>query len=334
MIIGKTIYAIDSHTAGAPTRIIIGGVPDLPGKTMIEKAAYFKHNLDYIRTAIFYEPRGLISGEGALITSPTNSEARFGVFFMSSDSQLIPMCVHASMGVVTAAIEFGMVDAIEPLTTVVLDTVVGLVTGYAKVQDGTVESVSIRNVPSFLYQSTTIDVPSLGSIPVDVAYGGEFFAIIESSDIRPSLDIKNVSRLVGLAKTIRNAVNSQVRVKHPLNPISKIDGIRICNKPTKKGMHIRSVTIFEAGVDRCPCGAGASAHVAALYAKERIRLNQECIHESIIGTTFKSKPISQSKVDGFDAVIPEITGTAYTTGVTTFVLSPNDPLKNGFLIKK
>ena len=171
MILGKTIYAIDSHTAGMPTRIIVGGIPYLPGSTMTEKAEYFKDNFDYVRTALLQEPRGLLRGVGALITPPANTKAQLGVFFMDSKYQWIHMCGHGSIGVVTAAIEFGMVDAVEPVTTVILDTPAGLVTGYAEVENGCVKSVSIHNVPSFLYKSTVINVPNLCSIPIDVAFG-------------------------------------------------------------------------------------------------------------------------------------------------------------------
>ena len=336
MILGKTIYAIDSHTTGMPTRIIVGGIPPLPGNTITEKAEYFKDNFDYIRTALFQEPRGLLRGVGALITPPANAKAQLGVFFMDSKYHYIPMCGHGSIGVVTAAIEFGMVDAVEPVTTVILDTPAGLVTGYAKIKGGTVESVSIHNVPSFLYKSTVINVPNLGSIPVDVAFGGEFFAIVNADDIGASVDKKNASRLSELGMAIRDVANSQIRVTHPQKTASTIDAVRICNKPTNQGTHIKNVVIFEEGnkgIDRSPCGTGTSAHLATLYAKGQIKLNQECIHESIIGTTFKSKVVSQTKVNGIDAIIPEITGSAYTMGINTLVLSPNDPMKKGFLIE-
>lgn len=336
MILGKTIYTIDSHTAGMPTRIIVGGIPYLPGDTMTRKAEYFRDNFDYIRTALFQEPRGILRGVGALITTPANSGAQLGVIFMDSKYQLIHMCGHGSIGVVTAAIEFGMVDAVEPVTTVVLDTPAGLVTGYAKVQGGCVESVSIHNVPSFLYKSTVINIPNVGSIPVDVAFGGEFFAIVAANNIGANVDRKNASQLSELAMTIKGAANSQITVKHPQKPVSSIDAVRICNKPTKHGTHIKNITVFEEGdkgIDRSPCGTGTSAHLAALYAKGQIKLNQEYIHESIIGTTFKGKVVSQTKVNGFDAIITEITGSAYTMGINTLILSPNDPMKNGFLIE-
>lgn len=336
MIFGKTIYTIDSHTAGMPTRIIVGGVPHLPGNTMTEKAEYFRDNFDYIRTALFQEPRGLLRGVGALITTPANTEAQLGVFFMDGKYQLISMCGHGSMGVVTAAIEFGMVEAAEPVTKVVLDTPAGLVTGYARVEGGVVKSVSIHNVPSFLYESTTVNVPKLGNIPVDVAFGGEFFAIIDADDIRVGIDKVNVSQLSELAMAIKDAVNSQIKVQHPEKPISTIDAVRICTKPTNQGLHMKNVTIFEKGdkgVDRSPCGTGTSAHLATLYAKGQIKLDQECIHESITGTTFIGRVVSQTRVGEFDAIIPEITGSAYTMGMNTIVLPPHDPLKDGFLIE-
>jgi len=336
MIIGKTIYTIDSHTAGMPTRIIIGGVPYLSGDTMIEKAEYFKDNLDYIRTAIFQEPRGLLRGVGAVLTSPVDSQAQLGVFYMDSTHQWIPMCGHGSIGVVTAAIEFGMVEAVEPVTTVVLDTPAGLVTGYATVKDGSVASVSIQNVPSFLYTSTVIEVPHLGNIRVDVAFGGAFYAIIEAEDIGMMVDKNNASKLCELAMVIKDAANAQIRARHPHKPLSTIDAVRFCNKPTDHGMRIKNVVVFapgDKGIDRSPCGTGTSAHLASLYAKGQIKLGQESIHESIIGTTFKAKVASQTKINGFDAIIPEITGSAYTMGISTVVLSPNDPMKDGFLIE-
>jgi len=336
MILGKTIYTIDSHTAGMPTRIIMGGVPDLPGNTITEKASYFKDNFDYIRTALFQEPKGLLRGVGALVTSPADSKAHLGVFYMDSTYQLIPMCGHGTIGVVTAAIEFGMVEAAEPVTTVILDTPVGLVTGYARVQGGSVESVSIHNVPSFLYESTAIDVPELGSIAVDVAFGGAFFAIVCAEDIGVSVDKQNVSRLSDLGMAIKDAANSQIGVKHPQRPISTIDAVRICNKATNHGRHIKNVVIFaqgNKGFDRSPCGTGTSAHLAVQYAREQIKLNQECVHESVIGTTFKGKVVSQIRLNGLEAIIPQITGSAYTMGINTFVLSPNDPMKHGFLIE-
>jgi proline racemase len=174
------------------------------------------------------------------------------------------MCGHGSIGAISVAIEFGRVNVVEPVTTVVLDTPAGLVTGYAKVGDGLVETVSIHNVPSFLYKSATISVPNLGSIPVDVAFGGEFFAIIDADEIGLRVDRRNVSRLSELAITIRDAANSEISVSHPEKPISAIDGVRIFTRSTSSPSHMKNITVFEEGdkgVDRSPCGTGTSAHL-------------------------------------------------------------------------
>jgi len=336
MIIGKTIYVIDSHTAGMPTRIILGGIPNLPGNTVAEKARYFADNLDYIRTALFQEPRGLLRGVGALITPPTRSEAQLGVFYMDSTYRLIPMCGHGSIGVITAAIEFGMVEATEPTTTVVLDTPAGLVTGQAVVNGGSVISVSVQNVPSFVYTSAALDVPEIGSVPVDVAFGGAFFVLIDADDIGVSIEKRHAPQLSRLAMVVKEVANSQIRVQHPQKPISTIDAVRFFHKSAGAKMHIKNIVVFakgDKGIDRSPCGTGTSAQLAALYAKGQIKVNQDSIHESIIGTTFTGKVTGRTKVNGFDAIIPEITGSAYTTGIHTFVLSPHDPLGHGFLIE-
>jgi proline racemase len=331
MMIGKTIQIIDSHTAGEPTRIITGGVPELPGDTILEKRAYFEENFDYIRRSLFQEPRGLLRGEGALIIPAVSKDADLGVIFMNSNTAQVNMCGHGSMGVITAAIEFGMVEAVEPVTEVVLEVPAGLIRGRALVQNGTVESVAIQTVPSFLFQSARLDIPDYGRIPADIAYGGGFMVLVAVEDLGMTVDVKSVSQLTEVANSIRQAANDQVKVEHPHSPLKVINGIRFYEKPSDGGTHIKSVTVLGAGVDRSPCGAGCSAHQAAMYAKGQIGLDQECIHESAAGTMFTCKLISTSKVGSYDAVLPEIAGSAYTMGMTTAVLSPNDPLKNGFL---
>ncbi len=336
MILGKTLYAVDSHTAGMPTRIIVGGIPHLPGSDIEEKAEYFKNHFDYLRTAIFHEPRGLLRGVGAVITPPAHDKAHLGVFFMDCTYQLIHMCGHGSIGVITAALEFGLVEAVEPATTVVLDTPAGLVTGYAKVQGGKVESVSIHNVPSFLYSTAVIHVPGLGSIPADIAFGGEFFVLVDADNVDVPLDVSKAADLSVLAMAIRDAANAQLKVKHPLKPVSVIDAVRISKQPANHGFPIKNVTIFakgNQGIDRSPCGTGTSAQLAALYAGGKVNVNQVSIHESIIGTTFKGRIVSQTRAGEFDAIIPEITGSAYTMSINTIILDPNDPLKHGFMIE-
>jgi len=195
--------------------------------------------------------------------------------------------------------------------------------------------MAIHNVPSYLHTSAEIDVPNLGRIPMDVAFGGNYFAIVDAEKVGFSVEQINAQHLSGLGLEIRKAANAQLDIKHPAKPIASIDAVRFCNKPGRDGKHIKNVVIFaegDAGIDRSPCGTGTSAHMAALWAKGQIDLNDEVIHESIIGTTFSSKVVSQVKLGSFDAVIPEIKASAYTTGINSFVLSPDDPVKHGFLI--
>jgi proline racemase/trans-L-3-hydroxyproline dehydratase len=336
MILGKMIQAIDSHTAGMPTRIVIGGIPELPGNDIMAKALYFKNHFDDLRTALFHEPRGLLRGTGAVLTSSTRPEAHVGVFFIDSASQMIPMCGHGSIGVITAAIEFGMVDAKEPVTDVVLDTPAGLVSGRARVSSGRVAEVAVRNVPAYLHTTANIDIPGLGPMAVEVAYGGNYFVIVAAEDLDCAVDLSNVQRLSGLGSQIKRAANEQLDIKHPDTPKSSIDAVRFCSHPGKDGKHIKNLVIFgegDAGIDRSPCGTGTSAHMAALFAKGQIQLNEEVTHESIIGTTFSSRLVEKTRVGGFEAVVPEIQAAAHTTGIISFVLSPDDPIRHGFLIR-
>lgn len=336
MILGKTIHVIDSHTAGMPTRIITHGVPELQGSTMIDKAEYFKDNFDHIRRAVFQEPRGLMRGTGALITPPTHKDAHLGVFFLDSTYQWFAMCGHGSIGVITAAIEFGMVDIVEPATTVVLDTPAGIVTGYAVIKNGAVASVSIKNVPSFLLTSTTIHISDLGAISADIAFGGSFFVIVDAEDVHVPIQAKNAHQLSRIGLSIRDAANAQLKVTHPEHPISTIAAVRICDTSQKNRQHFKNVVVFapgDAGIDRSPCGTGVSAYLAALYAKGEISVDAVTTHESIIGTSFTAKVESLTEMGDFPAIIPEITATAHTMGMTSLVMAPNDPVKHGFLIE-
>lgn len=327
MILGKTIFAIDSNTAGCPTRVVVGGIPPIIGKTMRKKSEYFSKNFDFVRTALCLEPRGLLGGVCAIITPPTDSKANLGVLYMDADYKCIPTCGSATIGTITAAIEYGMVNPIEPVTTVVLDTVAGSLTARARIENGSVKCVSILFPPFFLYRSTVIDVPNIGNIPLDLASSeGSTVAIVSSDDVGVTVDKKNKSSLMELAMKIRGAVISKFKVKEHFL-------VRIYNKPTSGGTHIKSMTMVEPGdkgIDRSPCGTGTSAHTAALYAKRKIKLNQEVCHESMTGGIFKAKAVALTKVNTFDAIIPEITGSAYTTGISTLVLTPNDPFKYGF----
>ena len=328
----RMITAVESHTAGEPTRVVVGGIPHIPGRTMMEKREYFQNHLEHIRKALMHEPRGHKDMAGAIITAPVSEGASFGVLFISGTTYEY-MCGHGSIGVATVAVETGMVTPVEPVTKVTFDTPAGMVTGYVNVNNGTVRSVTIRNVPAFLYKSTSIDIPNAGSVPVDIAFGGNFFPIVDARNIGVKVEPKNILELRRIGTTVRRAVSEKVRIEHPENPrINEILDVRIYDKPVTPGAHARVVVITGDGeqVDRSPCGTGTCAHMAMLYSKGQLRLNEESVHESIIGTIFKGKLIGTTNVGDYQAVVPEITGSAYITGISNFTIDPNDPLKYGF----
>lgn len=334
MTLGRTLFAIDSHTAGEPTRIVVGGIPRIPGRSMAEKQEYFKSNFDYLRGALMREPRGHKDMFGALLVEPANNKADFGVLFMSCTTHNY-MCGHASIGIAKVAVETGLVDVVEPVTKVTLDTPSGLVESYVGVEHNSVKSVTVRNVPSFIYKSTTIDVPEIGEIPIDIAFGGIFHAIVSSEDIRIRVKPENIQKLREAGDQIRRAVSTQIKTVHPERSyINETKDVRIYDKPMHPKADAKVVVITGEGqVDRSPCGTGTCAHMAMLFSKGKIGLNEKITHESIIGSLLEGKLIARTKVGKHDAVIPEITGNAYITGICTFILDPEDPMKYGFLVE-
>ena len=330
----RTLMAIDSHTMGEPTRIVVGGVPHVPGKTMADKRAYLEEKMDHIRTSIMHEPRGHRDMFGSILTSPINDDADFGIVFMDGGGYL-NMCGHGSIGAVTVAIETGIVPAVEPETNVTFDAPAGLIKARAAVEKGVVKSVTIRNVPAFLYkEDVTVDVPGLGKIKMDISFGGSFFALVDVKELGLKVCPQNVDQLVKAGMAIRDAANEQIHIEHPeLKHITTIDLVEIYDQPTHPEAHYKNVVIFGDGqADRSPCGTGTSAKMAALYAKRKLALNQEFVYESIIGTLFRGRLVETAQVGEFAAVVPEITGSAYITGFNQFVIDPNDPVKHGFTL--
>lgn len=334
MKISKMVNAIDTHTMGEPTRIITSGIPNLKGSTMAEKREFLIDEMDHIRTALMHEPRGHRDMFGALITQPTSTWADLGVIFMDAGGYL-NMCGHGTIGAVTAALETGMIEPTEPFTQVTLDTPAGLVTARATVEDRRVGEVSFTNVPSFLYKADVeIDVPDLGKLIIDISFGGSFFALVKAEDLGLEIIPKNTLELSKAGLKIREAVNEQVEIQHPfLTKITTCDLVEIYGEPVKPGSNARNVVIFGDGqVDRSPCGTGTCAKLATLYAKGQIKQDEIFVYESILGTQFKGKVLGEETVGDFEAIIPEITASAYITGLNTYIIDDRDPLKHGFLL--
>ncbi|NCB70292.1 MAG: proline racemase [Clostridia bacterium] len=334
MIFSRGIQAIDSHTAGEPTRIVTGGIPNIKGKTMPEKKEYLEKELDYLRTAIMLEPRGHNDMFGSIITAPTTDEADLGIIFMDGGGYL-NMCGHGTIGAVTAAIETGMVPMVEPVTHVVLEAPAGIVKAEAQVANGKVQSVSFVNVPAFHYKKEQKVMLDGKEVTFDISFGGSFFAIVHAKQLGIEIKPENTGRLTEVALRLRDIINAEIEIQHPtLAHIKTVDLVEIYDEPTHPEATYKNVVIFGQGqVDRSPCGTGTSAKLATLHSKGEIAVGEKFVYESILGTLFYGEIVGTTKVADYDAVIPKIAGSAYITGFNHFVIDETDPLKHGFILK-
>lgn len=329
----KVFKVIDSHTMGEPTRVIYEGFPPLPGKTMMEKKRYLEKNYDHYRTALMLEPRGHRDMFGALLTTPVNPEADLGVIFMDSGGYL-NMCGHGSIGSATVAVETGLVKVTEPYTEVVLDAPAGIIRARVCVVDGKAKEVSILNVPAFLYQENVkLELEEYGKVEFDIAFGGSFFALVDSEKVGLQIETENLDRLIDFGMRLRECINKTIEIRHPYLDITRVDLVEIYGPPKNPKANKKNVVIFgDAQADRSPCGTGTSAKVASLYSKGELELNQEFVYESITGSLFRSKAIKETTVGGRKAIIPQITGSAYITGFNEWIVDDHDPLAYGFLM--
>jgi proline racemase len=325
---------IESHTAGNPTRTVLSGVPDLAGDTMLARMHDLAANHDWVRTSLMFEPRGHSVMSGCIVLPPCDPRADVGILYIEASGHL-PMCGHDTIGVVTALVEHGLVRASEPVTRLVLDTPAGLVETTAAVRDGRVDSVTFTSTPSFLYAAGVgVEVPGIGTVEVDVAWGGNFYAIVEAHSVGLDLTDPRVGRRIALAETIREVVDATLDVRHPvLDGVMGVTHVQLIG-PARRAdaTNLCSVVIRPGGADRSPCGTGTSARTAALVAQGRLRMGQPLVHESITGETFTSVPVERLHVGPYDAVRSRVTGSAYVTGTAEWRVDPRDPLADGFLV--
>lgn len=328
--------AIDTHTVGEPTRIIFSGFPDPDLPTMSEKVELLKKNYDHYRKAVMLEPRGHLAMFGAIVTKPVSKEAQYGIIFIESGGYL-NMCGHGSIGFCVVAVETGMVEVKEPITTVTFDTPAGLIRGEVEVQNKRAKQVTIQNVPAFLYKENLSTKVDGVTINYDISFGGSFFALIDAT--QPSLNLTitkdNVQKFVHIGKKLLKQLNNEVEIRHPTCDIKTLDVIEFYGPSDTKGCSLRNIVIVGEGqVDRSPCGTGTSAKLAALYKKGKIKVNEKFVYESIIGTTFVGIVKEAIDYHGYTAVIPCITGSAYITGKANYVIDPNDSLRYGFMLEE
>lgn len=322
---------IDSHTMGEATRIVYEGFPELTGETMMEKKKYLEEHFDHYRKALMLEPRGHKDMFGAIITDPVHAEADLGVIFMDSGGYL-NMCGHGSIGTASMAVETGLVEVTEPYTEVVLDAPSGLIRTKVHVKNKKAVDVSILNVPSFLYErNLQIEVPKYGIISYDISFGGSFFALVDADRIGLKLTEENIEEITDLGMKLRKKINQTQDIRHPYLDITTVDLVEFYTRHCSEGASMKNCVIFGgAQADRSPCGTGTSAKIAALYAKGELGLGEPFVYESITGSMFRGEAIKEIEIDGKRGIVPQITGSAYITGMNTWYLDDEDPLEYGF----
>jgi proline racemase len=325
---------IDSHTGGNPTRLVLSGIPDLPGATVAAQMDYFAAHHDWIRTALVLEPRGGNLTSAAVLVPPCDPRADIGVFFMEALGYL-PMCGSDTIGLITMLIDSGRIAATTDTKTVRLDTPAGLIKATATLVDGRVDHVTFVNVTAFVTAlDFRVEVDGYGEATVDVAYGGNFFVIAEASQLGVRLDASDTTPVITAAAQLLAATNNAVPTRHPVNDaISGVTHVQLYSPARSAGADARIMVVIEPGiVDRSPCGTGTTAKVATLAARGVLHPGDSFVHESVTGQTFNGTLLSTAVSEGHRGYQVAISGRAFITAESTVVVDPRDPLAHGFLV--
>jgi proline racemase len=342
----RTVTAVDAHACGEPGRVIVDGVPDVPGATMFEKMRHLQEHDDALRRLMLREPRGYPAMCCNVVLPPTHPDADAG-FVIMEQTEYPPMSGTNTICVVTVLLETGIVQAREPVTELALDTPAGLVRVTADVRDGKVTGVTFLNVPAFAVEvGAALHVPELGEVTVDVAWGGMFYAIADAAAFDLPLTPANGGRIASVARRITEAAREQVEVVHPENP--QIRGVSISQlwgPPTRQDAARRNAVVVSSGpldwhrpetwtgaIDRSPCGTGTCAAMAVLHAKGELGLHEDFVHEGILGTTFTGRLVEETTVGGRPAVVPTLRGQGWITGFADYVLDETDPFPEGYTL--
>ncbi len=320
------IHTIDAHTMGEAARIVVNGIPKIHGETMLQKKVYMQNKMDNIRKLLMHEPRGHLNMFGAILTEPYNSTCDLGVLFMDSHGYL-NMCGHGTIATTTIAINQGLIPKKD---IVLLDTPSGVVKCKVSYEADRVKEISFINVPSFLLkQDVSVSVEGIGPVNLDVAFGGSFFAIVDATEFDLELNIEEQDKIAEIGVAIKKAANEQLKIEHPEIPeINQIDLVEFSLQVGDN--HYKNTVVFGDGqIDRSPCGTGTCAKLATLNLEK----GEQIIQESIIGSKFKGTIIDFKNIQNIKAIIPNISGSAWMTGIHRFSLDAADPYKEGFLLK-
>lgn len=329
----RIFHTVESHTEGMPTRVVTGGVGTLPGATMEERRQWFIEHSDHLRRLLMFEPRGHSAMSGAILQPPTRPDADWGVVYIEV-SGCLPMCGHGTIGVATVLVETGMVEVTEPVTTIRLDAPAGLVVCDVAVRDGAAESVTIRNVPSYTDRlDAKVDVPGWGTVTYDLAYGGNFYAILDAGQLDLRVDVAQKDKLLDAGLAIMDAINEHDAPVHPENPDIKVcHHVQLVDPGSDARRSRHAMAIHPGWFDRSPCGTGTSARMAQLFTRGELPLDTDFVNESLIGSRFVGRLVGESSVGNHPAVIPTVTGRAWVTGTAQYFLDPTDPFPEGFLL--
>ena len=346
MRISNMISAVDAHACGEPGRVIIGGVLDVPGTSMFEKMKWMEANADHIRQRMLREPRGYPALCCNVVMPSSHPDADAG-FIIMEQTEYPPMSGSNTICVATVLLEMGMIPMQEPVTELTLESPAGLIKIQAECANGKVTQVTFRNVPSFaVHLDAEIDVPHLGRVVVDVAWGGMFFVIADAEKLGIDITPENGGELARIGEMIRAATFEQLPVVHPENDriigptISQLSGPPSHPKAHRKNAVTLATGIVDwnrpstwtGGLDRCPCGTGTSAKMAVLHAKGELGLNEEFCHEGVLGTLFTGRLVEETQVGPYTAVVSTISGQAWISGIANYVLDPTDPFPNGYTV--
>jgi proline racemase len=334
------VKTIDAHAAGEPLRLIVDGFPSPRGKTMLEKREWVRKHADHLRRALMLEPRGHADMYGAILTEPVLPGSHAGVLFMHNEGYST-MCGHGIIAVTTMALERGLLMPGGDGTTVVYDAPAGTVRARARVAGASepggvvrVDSVAFLNVPSFVLHAGLAVKLASRTVRADVAFGGAFYAIVDSESVGLPIDVAHLPELRRAGMEIKHAIEAHHAIAHPAEPgLKDIYGTIFTGPPNHRLADLRNVTIFaDAEVDRSPCGTGTAAVMAVVDAMGLLADDKPFVHESLIGTTFNGRVASRTAVGELPAIVPEIEGSAWITGEHTFVVDERDPLRDGFRI--
>lgn len=337
MKLAKTLNLVGAHAEGEVGNVIVGGVGQIPGQTMFDKRNYLQDYKDWIRQLILQEPRGAVVRSVNLVTPSNHPDADMGYIIMESTEYPV-MSGSNTMCVATVLLETGMLEMQEPITNLTLESPAGLIYITAKCEEGKVKQVKLVNQPAFVYQlDAEVDVPEIGKVKMDVAWGGMAYCVVDAASIGFKLEPSEGRALCVAAQQIKKAAAEQVPAVHPVNPdFPGITQVVFTNPLTRNKDGVLTakncVVVSPGRIDRSPCGTGTSARLAVMHARGDIQVGETFIHESIIGTLFEAKVESLTDVGGVPAVVPSVAGQAWITDLTTIVLDPSDPFPTGYTL--